>query len=74
MSNKKLFVTKKDDKWLSREANKEKPLGKFDTQKEAIQFTIKKAKETFAEVTIQGRDNKFREKNSYGNDPREIEG
>lgn len=44
------------------------------TQKESIEIAKDLAKKSHGELTIQGRDHKFREKNSYGNDPKEIKG
>lgn len=44
------------------------------TQKESIEIAKDLAKKSHGEVTIQGKDHKFREKNSYGNDPKNIKG
>lgn len=44
------------------------------TQKEAIAAAKELAIKQKSEVVIHGEDGKIREKNSYGNDPREIKG
>lgn len=44
------------------------------TQKAAINTATNMARSDRSEVVIHGRDGKFREKNSYGNDPRKIKG
>lgn len=46
----------------------------FDTQKEANEFAKIIASNQQAEVSIHGRNGKIREKNSYGHDPRHING
>jgi len=47
----------------------QKASGLFDTQKQAIDAAKARAKRDGL-----GKDGKFREKNSYGNDPRKIKG
>lgn len=44
------------------------------TQKAAINTATNMARTDRSEVIIHGRDGRFREKNSYGNDPRKIKG
>lgn len=45
-----------------------------DTQKECIAKGRAIAKNQGSELFIHGRDGKIRERNSYGNDPRDIRG
>lgn len=46
----------------------------FDTQKEAIAYGREIAINQQSELRIQGKDSKFRESWSYGNDPYPPEG
>jgi hypothetical protein len=46
----------------------------FPTQEAAITEGRKLASEARVEHVVHGTDGKIREKNSYGNDPREIRG
>ena len=46
----------------------------FDTQKEAIAYGREIAINQESELRIQGKDSKFRESRSYGNDPFPPEG
>lgn len=75
MSNsKKQFVLNHPEGWAVKAANASKATVVVPTQKAAIEIARKIAKNQKAELTIQGRDGKFRAKDSYGNDPREIKG
>lgn len=46
----------------------------FATQEEAIRAGTERAKADKVELLIHGRDGKIRERNSFGNDPRNIKG
>ncbi|MBP0620833.1 DUF2188 domain-containing protein [Cupriavidus consociatus] len=46
----------------------------FETQDEAIASGTERAREQHAELLIHGRDGQIRERNSFGNDPRDITG
>ncbi|QWE98229.1 MULTISPECIES: DUF2188 domain-containing protein [unclassified Cupriavidus] len=46
----------------------------FDTQEAAIQAGTERAKADKVELLIHGRDGQIRERNSFGNDPRNIPG
>lgn len=75
MSGKKgLFTVKREDGWANIIGGNQRATSLHRTQQEAIQAAIPRAKREGLEHSIQGRDNKFREKNSYGNDPRDIKG
>jgi hypothetical protein len=46
----------------------------FQTQEEAAEAGRARARELGAEFQLQGQDGRIREKDSYGNDPRDVEG
>jgi hypothetical protein len=46
----------------------------FETQAEAERIGRDRAKETGAEFFLHGEDGRIRERDSYGNDPRDIPG
>ncbi|QUN28688.1 DUF2188 domain-containing protein [Cupriavidus sp. KK10] len=46
----------------------------YDTQAEAIAAGTEKAKQMKVELFIHGLDGQIRERNSFGNDPRDIPG
>lgn len=71
---KKQFVVKHDDGWAVKKAHAERATKVTDTQAKAIEKAKQISKNQGAELSIQGQDGKFREKNSYGNDPRNING
>ena len=69
MAGKNQYVVRNGDQWAVRGEGNSKATQKFDTQKEAIAFGRNIARNQEAELRIQGRDAKFREAWSYGNDP-----
>lgn len=62
------FVVKHPNGWAVKGAGNEKATKVTSTQKEAIKVGTSIAKNQGSELTIQGKDGKFREKNSHGND------
>ncbi|MGN5479549.1 DUF2188 domain-containing protein [Cupriavidus basilensis] len=46
----------------------------YPSQEEAISAATEQAKREKVELLIHGRDGQIRERNSYGNDPRDIPG
>ncbi|WP_414224947.1 DUF2188 domain-containing protein [Cupriavidus necator] len=46
----------------------------FDSQDEAIAVGKSRAKEKEVELFIHGRDGQIRERNTFGDDPRQIKG
>lgn len=62
------FVVKHPDGWAVKGAGNEKATKVTSTQKEAIDFARSIARNQGSELTIQWRDGKFRQKDSYGND------
>ena len=73
-NNKKIFVVKHGDDWATRTAGNPSVTKTFDTQKEAIDAGRQQAIKNQSELTIQNKHRQFREKNSYGNDPKNING
>lgn len=74
MSKKNIYVVRKEEHWATRTAGSSKPGKVYDTQKEAIDAGKEQAIRNNSELIIQGKDGKFREKNSYGSDPRQTKG
>jgi hypothetical protein len=62
------YVVRDGENWGVRGEGNERLTKKFSTQKEAINFGKNIAKKQESELRIQGRDGKFRDANSYGND------
>ncbi len=63
------FVVKHPNGWAVKGANNSKATVVTNTQKEAIEKGRTIAINQGSELTIQGKDGKFRAKDSYGNDP-----
>lgn len=75
MSKKNYFVVRRPDgDWSVKKGGSSKASAVTGTQKEAIQIGKDLGKKSHGELTIQGMDHKFREKNSYGNDPKNVKG
>ncbi|TBX68728.1 DUF2188 domain-containing protein [Flavobacterium silvisoli] len=62
------FVVKHPNGWAVKGAGNEKATRVTSTQKEAINVGKTIAKNQGTELTIQGMDGKFRQKDSYGKD------
>ena len=62
------FVVKHPNGWAVKGAGNERATKVTSTQKEAINVARNIAINQGSELTIQGRDGKFRQKDSYGND------
>lgn len=69
MSGKNQYVVHSGDRWGVRGEGNSRLTREFDTQREAIDFGRGVARNQEAELRIQGRDSRFREAYSYGNDP-----
>lgn len=75
MSKKNYYVViKPQGGWAVKKGGSQRASAVTGTQKESIEIGKGLAKKSKGELTIQGRDHKFREKNSYGNDPKNIKG
>lgn len=70
----RVSVSKHEKGWQAKVGGNERAYRVCTTQKEAKEQGINLAKKLNAEFTLHGKDGKIREKNSYGNDPREIKG
>lgn len=62
-------VVRRGDRWAVIRDGAAKAIGVFDTQQDAIDFGRPIAKRGQTELRIQGRDARWRDSDSYGNDP-----
>ncbi len=62
-------VVKYGNGWVIKGADNSKATKVTNTQKEAIKIANEIARNQKSETVIHGRNGKFRDKNSYGNDP-----
>ena len=69
MAGKNQYVVRSGDRWGVRGEGNSRLTREFDTQREAIDYGRGIAQNQEAELRIQGRDARFREAYSYGNDP-----
>lgn len=67
-------VVPKGKKWAVKGAGNEKYTKIVNTQKEAIDIAREIAKKQQSELVIHRPNGKIRDKDSYGNDPRNIKG
>lgn len=68
------YIVPINGKWGVRGEGNEKFTKITSTQKEAIEKGREIAGNQKSELLIQNREGRFREKNSYGNDPRKMKG
>lgn len=71
---KSIHVTPKGDKWQVKTGGSPKGIKEFETQKAGIEYAKPKAQHEKAELVIHRPNGQIREKNSYGNDPKNIKG
>jgi hypothetical protein len=70
MSKKNIHVThRKDGSWVVKGAGDQRASSLHKTQGAAIDAGTPLARTNKAELVIHGRDNKIRDKDSYGSDP-----
>ncbi|VVM32509.1 DUF2188 domain-containing protein [Terribacillus sp. AE2B 122] len=62
-------VPDRNNSWQVKKEGAKRASGSFDTQKEAMDYGKKLAKQNKGEHVIHGRDRRIRERDSYGNDP-----
>ncbi|KAI3590984.1 hypothetical protein D9X30_4469 [Cupriavidus sp. U2] len=62
------------DGWAVEVEGSAGPAELFETQEEAIKVGTERARRDKVELLIHGRDGQIRERNSFGNDPRNIKG
>lgn len=65
---------KDEDAWHVRREREGGVIATFPTQKEAFEAGRSIAEDVEVELVVQGVDGRIVEKNSYGNDPRDIPG
>lgn len=69
MSRKNQYIVQTDKGWGVRGEGNERLTGEYKTQREAIERGRNIARNQESELRIQGKNGKFREAWSYGNDP-----
>ncbi len=74
MAGKNQHVVKRSDGWAVRGEGNSKDTSHHRTQRDAAEAARSIARNQHSEVFIHGRDNRFRERDSYGNDPFPPEG
>ena len=67
-------VTKHSEGWQVKGAGNNKATAVTNTQAEAIKIAREIAKNQQSELIIHGTNGKIRQKDSHGNDPKNIEG
>ncbi|BFO67398.1 DUF2188 domain-containing protein [Chryseobacterium sp. KCF3-3] len=72
--NKNQHVVPHQGKWAVKGEGNQKNTLITDTQEQAITKAREIAKNQESELLIHGRDGAIREKNSYGNDPKNVKG
>jgi len=63
-----------DDSWKVQRDGNQRATARFDTQAEAWNDCKNRARSTGAEAFLHNRQNRIRERNTYGHDPRNIKG
>lgn len=63
-----------DGTWNNKKEGAQRASSVHNTQAEAEREAIRQSKQEKGEVFIHGKDNKFRDRKSYGNDPRDRKG
>jgi hypothetical protein len=74
MSKKSVHVVPNGSEWGVKIAGNERSSKNFNTQKEAAVYGRERAIINESELVIHRPNGQIREKNSYGNDPRNIKG
>jgi hypothetical protein len=69
MSGKNQYVVRDGNGWGVRGEGSSRLSRRFETQSDAIDYGRGRAQSESSELRIQGRDARFRESWSYGNDP-----
>ncbi len=65
---------REDGKWESKAEGADRAGKVTDTQAEAWEHSRKMARQKQGEAYLKGRDGKIRERNTYGDDPKETKG
>ena len=70
MANRKnIYVVRAGNDWAVRREGSDRRIGVHGTQSEALEQARPIAQRGKGELFIQGQDGKFRDRDSYGNDP-----
>lgn len=69
-----IHITLHGDDWQVKGAGNSRATKVCSTQKECIEIATAQAKRNGSELYIHGANGQIREKNSFGNDPRNIKG
>jgi len=69
-----VHVVPATDGWSAKTEGKSRAAKKFRRQSDAVEFARQMAIRNESELLIHGKDGQIREKNSYGNDPKNIQG
>ena len=72
--NANIHVVPRGAEWAVKREGVEEPLSVHLTQAEAEEFGRAQAKMDKVELELHGQDGRIREKDSYGNDPRNVPG
>lgn len=70
----RVSVSKHENGWQVKVAGNERASKVCSTQAQGKEYGIGLAKKLNAEFTLHGQNGQIREKNSYGNDPKNIKG
>lgn len=73
-SNQGIHTVWHESNWANVREGQKKPLSTHATKAEAVKRGRELAREAQVEHHIHGKDHAIHERNSYGNDPREIPG
>jgi len=65
---------RQDGTWETKQEGASRASRVFDTQADSWDYTKDRARNAGGEAFLKGRDNRIRERNSYGNDPYPPEG
>lgn len=71
---KKVHVVPQDGSWAVKTDKSEKAYRVVETQKVAIDIARRVAENQHSEMLVYGRNGQIRQKNSFGNDPKNIKG
>jgi hypothetical protein len=72
--NAEIHVVPSADGWAVKREGQDEPLSTHDRQDDAITAGREQARQDEVELVVHGADGRIREKDSEGNDPRDIPG
>lgn len=72
--SKNVHVVPHNGKWATRTEGNSRVTKNFDRQADAAKAGRDQAVNNGSELLIHGRNGQIREKNSYGNDPKDVKG